>query len=276
MCIIRIFVAAALVIVLYSLWMSIRKKDFWIIVLMLGSFVASFLLAVVEGKATLYRSAQFLPLICAFGILVAARAVSGFAAWLRAGVGRQEIRGAITKGIVVLYVFISVVILWNQCTDLNKWFYVDYQKYEYTKDYMLRVANELERNFDTGKPVIFTGEWDNPESIVGDAYVDYSSGTFYKMKRIADLADGHLLEKFYRDHGVWVAQAPSLSVVSWGKYAFDTDEELLRFLRMHGHEFRPLPDTSLYDPAEKYAVELPSFPAEGSIVDMGDYIIIHF
>ena len=273
---IRIFVAAALVIVVYSLWMSVRKKDFWIIVLMLGSFVASFLLAVVEGKATLYRSAQFLPLICAFGILVAARAVSGFAAWMRAGVGRQKIRGVIAKGIVVLYVFISAVILWNQCTNLNKWFYVDYQKYEYTKDYMLRVADELERNFDISKPIVFTGIWENPRSIVADAYVEYSSEDFYRMKRITDLVDEHLLEKFYRDYGVWVAQTPSLSVVSWGKYAFDTDEELIRFLRLHGHEFRPLLDTSLYEPAEQYALELPSFPMEGSIVDMGDYIIVHF
>ena len=273
---IRIFVAAALVIVLYSLWMSVRKKDLWIIVLMLGSFVAAFLLAVVEGKATLYRSAQFLPLICAFGILMTARAVSGLAAWIRAGEGKQKIRGKCARGIVVLYVFISAVILWNQCTDLNRWFYVDYQKYEYTKDYMLRVADELERNFDTSKPIVFTGVWENPRSIVADAYVEYSSEDFYRMKRITDPVDGHLLEKFYRGYGVWVAQTPSLSVVSWGKYAFDTDEELIRFLRMHGHEFRPLLDTSLYEPAEQYALELPSFPMEGSIVDMGDYIIVHF
>ena len=273
---IRIFVAAALVIVVYSLWMSVRKKDFWIITLMLGSFAASFLLAVVEGKATLYRSAQFLPLTCAFGILVAARAVSSFAAWMRAGVGRQEIRGRIANGIVALYVFFTAVILWNQCTDMNKWFYVDYQKYEYTKDYMLRVADELERKFDTSKPIVFTGIWENPRSIVADAYVEYSSEDFYRMKRITDLVDEHLLEKFYRDYGVWVAQTPSLSVVSWGKYAFDTDEELIRFLRLHGHEFRPLLDTSLYEPAEQYALELPSFPMEGSIVDMGDYIIVHF
>lgn len=273
---IRIFVAAVLVIAAYSLWRSIRQKDLWIFVLMAGSFIAAFLLAVVEGKATLYRSAQFLPLVCGFGVLMASCAVSGFGAWLRAGRNRRRVRTILAKGSIVLYVFIVSAIMWNQCTDLNKWFYVDYQKYEYTKDYMLRVANELERNFDTGKPIIFTGEWDNPKSIVEDAYVDYSSETFYKMKRITDLVDEHLLEKFYRGHGVWVAQAPSLSVVSWGKYAFDTDEELIRFLRMHGHEFTPLLDTSLYESAELYALELPSFPAEGSIVDMGDYIIIHF
>lgn len=273
---IKIFVLAVLVIVLYSLWRTLKQKDPWIVVLMLGSMVAAFLLAVVEGKATLYRSAQFLPLVCGVGVLLAACAVAGFGSRVRAGRSRQKIRTFFAKGSVILYILLSAVILWNQCTDLNKWFYVDYRKYEYTKDYMLRVAVELEKNFDTGKPIVFTGEWENPRGIVADAYVDYSSGEFYRMKRITDLVDEHLLDKFYRDYGVWVAQTPSLSVVSWGKYAFDTDEELIRFLRLHGHEFKPLLDTSLYESAEQYALELPSFPVEGSIVDMGDYIIVHF
>ncbi len=282
---IKIFVAASAVIVLYSLWRSFRQKDLWIAVLMIGSFLAAFLLALVEGKATLYRSAQFLPLVCGFGILLAARAVEGICVRLRGSVrlsgGEQSLQRRrraqwLEKGVSALYLFAAAVILWNQCTELNKWFYVDYQKYEYSKEYMLRVAYELEKNFDTTKPVVFTGVWENPKSIVEDAYVDYSSDTFYRMKRITDLVDEHLLEKFYRGHGVWVAQTPSLSVVSWGKYAFDTDEELIRFLKMHGHEFRALPDTSLYETAERYSLELPSFPMEGSIVDMGDYIIVHF
>lgn len=272
---IRIFVLAALLILCYSLWRCVRQKDLWILFLTAGGFVAAFLLAVIEGKATLYRSAQFLPLICGYGVLVSACAVKGFGMKLCSGGGRSRLRGPLAKGSRYGFVFVCAVILWNQCTELNKWFYVDYMKYEYTKDYMLRVANELERNFDTGKPVFFTGVWENPKGLVEDAYVDYSSETFYKMKRIADQVDGHLLEKFYRTHGVWVAQTPSLSVVSWGKYAFGTDEELIRFLRFHGHEFRPLLDTSLYEGAELYALELPSFPAKGSIVDMGDYILVH-
>lgn len=273
---IRIFLLSALVILCFCLWRCVKQRDPWIVLLMVGSFVAAFLLAVVEGKATLYRSAQFLPLICGYGVLIAACAVTGFGVKLRSGGSKGGLRDVLVKGSRGLCVFLCAVVLWNQCVDLNKWFYVDYRKYEYTKDYMLRVADELERDFDISKPIIFTGNWENPRTLVEDAYVDYSSETFYKMKRVTDPIDEHLLEKFYRDYGVWVAQTPTLSVVSWGKYAFDTDEELIRFLRLHGHEFQPLLDTSLYEAAEQYALELPSFPQEGAIVDMGDYIIVHF
>lgn len=260
---IKIFVLAAVVILLFALWRSIRQKDGWIVLLAAGAFVSAFLLAVVEGSATLYRSAQFLPLICAFGVMMAVYAVSG-------------INGKVGKICSGLVLVIVVSVLWNQCTDLNKWFYVDYNKYQYTKAYMSRVGDALERDFDTDKPVIFTGEWENPKSIVADAYVDIGSETFFKMQRITSMVDEHLLEKFYRTHGVWVAQTPSLSVVSWGKYAFGTNEELVRFMAHHGYEVRPLLDSSCYETAEQYGVSMPSFPKEGSIQDMGDYIIVHF
>lgn len=277
---IKVFVMAAVVTGLFGVWRSIRQKDVWIVLLTAGVFVAAFLLAVVEGKATLYRSAQFLPLVCAFGMLMATYAMSGFVGSLvkNAGGAGKRLRWRLMAAKTSWAVFgvAAAGILWNQCTDLNKWFYVDYNKYQYTKDYMCRVGDALERDFDLSKPVVFTGEWDNPESIVGDAYVAIGSEDFFRMKRITDLVDEHLLEKFYRSHGVWVAQTPSLSVVSWGKYAFETDEELVRFMAHHGYEIKPLLDTSYYEDAEEYALDMPNFPQEGSIEDMGDYIIVHF
>lgn len=277
---IKVFVITAVVICVFGIWRSIRQKDVWIVLLTVGVFVASFLLAVVEGKATLYRSAQFVPVICAFGMLMATYAVSGFVGSPvknAGGAGKLlRLRSAVAKVTGAVFGVVAASVLWNQCTDLNKWFYVDYNKYQYTKEYMCRVGDALERDFDLSKPVVFTGEWDNPESIVKDAYVAIGSEDFFKLKRVTDMVDEHLLEKFYRSHGVWVAQTPSLSVVSWGKYAFETDEELVRFMAHHGYEIKPLLDTTCYEAAEEYALDMPSFPQEGSIEDVGNYIIVHF
>lgn len=98
-----------------------------------------------------------------------------------------------------------------------------------------QIAMDLERDFDTSKPVIFTGNYDIPYSIVQDAYVSYSSPVYYKMKRLADLVDPDLLDKYNRgSRGVWVAQTPALSVIDWGRYAFDSDAELVKFLKCTG------------------------------------------
>lgn len=277
---IKIFVLATAVILLFALWRTFKQRDGWILILSVGVFVAAFLLVVVEGSVTLYRSAQFLPLICGFGMLMATYAVAGLVGGLqKTGSGKaggSKWRNVIAKAGRLIFGVVAASILWNQCTDLNKWFYVDYNKYQYAKEYMSQVAYALKADYDLSKPVIFTGEWENPKSIVEDAYVDYSSETYIKMVYLAELVDDHILEKYYREYGVWVAQTPSLSVISWGKNAFGTDEELVRFMAHHGHIVQPRVDDTYYEEAEQYSVNMPSFPQEGSIEDMGDYIIVHF
>lgn len=300
---IKIFVAAALVIACYSLYRSIRNRDPWILLFCIGGFVASFLLAIVEGKATLYRSAQFLPVICGYGALMLVYACRGL--WkaqkmkcsdtektddkkqnpaeekhIEVSAGSKTWKQSKAYGIAcnvckAVVTAVLGVVLWNQCADLNHWFYVDYMKYENAKEAVSQVAYDLGRDFDTSKPVVFTGTYEVPQGIIGDAYVGYDTETFFKMKRIADRVDEHLLEKFYRPYGLWVAQTPSLSVINWGKYAFDDDSELIKFFVMHGYDLKPQLDKNVYYDAEMYALDLPAYPQQGYIVDMGGYLLVN-
>lgn len=280
---IRVFLLAAVVMMVMSIWQSIRRRDLWILFLTVGSFAVSFLLVIVEGKATLYRSAQFLPVICGYGALLFIYGVwhiTGKRAE-RAGrgavpAGQSRMAGRVKTVCRGAAVFLLFVILWNQCMDMNRWFYVDYRKYEAAQNTVRQIAQKLREGFDISKPVMFAGTYEIPRGIIEDAYIEYNSETFYRMKQITSLVDEHLLEKFYRPYGVWVAQTPSLSVIDWGRYAFDDNSELIRFFAMEGYELQPFPDIEMYQEAEEYAQELPHFPAEGSIVDMGDYIIVHF
>lgn len=272
---IKIFLLAAVVIGLFSAWRAVKGKDLWAFLLMLGGLAVPLLLAVIEGKATYYRSAQFLPVVCAFGALFVVYAVSD----RNRAVERKTQKSTVIKSTATVVrsitVFMLCVILWNQCADMNKWFYVDYLKYESAKELAGRIYSELERGYDTSKPVVFTGAYEIPKAIIADAYVSIGTETYFKMKRITDMVDEHLLEKFYRPYGVWVAQTPALSVIDWARYAFESNEEMVRFFEMHGFVIQPLSDPSIYDTAEEYSVDLPNFPQEGSIVDMGEYIIVH-
>lgn len=64
---IRIFVLSAAVIVAVTLLRVIRGRDLWALLLLPAAYFAAFSLLFVEGKATLYRSAQFLPIFCGYG-----------------------------------------------------------------------------------------------------------------------------------------------------------------------------------------------------------------
>lgn len=263
---IKIFVFASLLLVVFAVWKTFRQKDLWIGVLAIGIFVAAFLLVVIEGKATLYRAAQFLPLICGLGALMPAYMVESLKM-------RRVVYGVLSK----VSIFILCAILWNQCFDINQWFYVDWMKYEVAKDTMSQVAKELQAHYDTSKPVVFTGSYMPPEGVIGRAYASYGSEEYYKIKRLTDLLDKDLLDKFNRgSYGVWVAQTPALSVIDWGFAAFENDAELVHFCEMHGYDLMANMDNALYEELQVKTANFPRFPQEGSIMDMGEYIVVHF
>lgn len=273
---IRIFILSAAVILVVTLVRVIRGRDLWALLLLPAAYLAAFSLLFIEGKATLYRSAQFLPVFCGYGALLFVYGI-----WQLTGTMSPKAKNTagrkISAGVRALAVLVLAVTLWNQCMDMTRWFYIDKKKYDAAVKTVDQIAMDLERDFDTSKPVIFTGNYDIPYSIVQDAYVSYSSPVYYKMKRLADLVDPDLLDKYNRgSRGVWVAQTPALSVIDWGRYAFDSDAELVKFFEMHGHQLVALKDISLYAAAEEESLDLPEYPQEGYIVDKGDYIIVHF
>ena len=269
---IRIFVLSAAVITVVTLVRVIRGRDVWALVLLPAAYLAAFSLLFIEGKATLYRSAQFLPVFCGYGALLFTYIIYELTGSPGRGVHRKLCLGM--RGIAVV---VLVVITWNQCMDMTKWFYIDKQKYDAAVKTVDQIALDLERDFDTSKPVIFTGNYEIPYSIIQDAYVSYGDRKYYKMKRLTDLIDPDLLDKYNRgSKGVWVAQTPALSVIDWGRYAFDSDAELVKFFAMHGHTLTACEDIDRYAEAEKASLELPEYPQDGYIVDKGDYIIVHF
>ncbi len=292
---IRIFVYAGVLLTLAGIGYAIYKKDAWIFVLTIGSFIACFLLVLIEGSATLYRSAQFLPLICGYGALLLGFIVKDLTAGrpcrldAKAKANTKEttenagFKNSLPKKTIPWYklcrgisVALLSIILWNQCADLNKWFYMDWMKYEAAKETAGRVYYELQNEFDTGKPVVFTGVANPPKGIINDAYVTLYSETYYKIKRLTDLVDENLIYKYYRDYGVWVAQTPALSVLDWGINAFEGGEEMQKFFRMHGYDYVVNTDREVFAEASQTSLDWPKFPAEGSIQDMGEYIIVHF
>lgn len=273
---IRIFVLSAVVITVVTLVRVIRGRDLWALILLPTAYLAAFSLLFIEGKATLYRSAQFLPIFCGYGVLFFVYAVWKVTVWWERKTQKSQ-NSRICRGVRGIAILVLAVIVWNQCMDMTKWFYIDKQKYDAAVQTVDQIALDLERDFDTSKPVIFTGNYEIPYSIVKDAYVSYGDSKYYKMKRLTDLIDPDLLDKYNRgSRGVWVAQTPALSVIDWGRYAFDSDAELVKFFAMHGHSLVACGDIDRYAEAEEESLNLPEYPQDGYIVDKGDYIIVHF
>lgn len=253
------------VLLVTSVIYGIRRKNIFLPLAAGMVPVLPVLLIFVEGKEAYYRSCQYVPLVGAFGVLLL----------FRAGQAHLPIWG---KRVGVLF---AAALLWNQCFDMNRWFYVDYQKYEYFKGVMITVAHDLERDHDLSKPVIFGGVCQVPYSIMEDARVDFYSPQYRIIKALGDLVDPHLIEKYNYNGsggiGYVFAETPIFSTLQWGMTAFDgTAREIQNFLRMLGYDIYIEKNLQLIDDVNQLRTDMPHFPQEGYIREEENYIIVNF
>lgn len=258
---IAVYEVAVLLIGGLSLYLAVKKKNIWYPVLYAGMLIAPFLLTIAEAKVTHYRSCQFLPFFGALGILLCYE--------LLAGSKRRAARCAAGA--------LAVVLIYNQAAMMNKSFYVDYQKYQITRDILNQVAYEIEGKYGTETPVVFTGHYDVPKELLSDYYVDYTSWNYRMIAAVTDLVDEDLKEKYFSYQGYSFIGEALYPFIQWGLYAFDgTNREIIAFLKMHGHSFTSISDPEMLQEIRKMAADFPGWPAEGSVSMQNGYVLVNF
>ena len=242
--------------------MAVKRKNFWYPVLFAGMLVAPFLLTVAEARVTYYRSCQYLPFVTALGVLLFFQAFS-----------QTKYR----KSWQIVAAAFSVILVFNQASYMNESFYTDYKKYESTKETMNKVALEIEKQFGSDMPVVFTGHYDTPHELVENYYVSYSSWQYRWIAGITDLVDEHLKEKYFTPYGYSFIGEANYPLIQWGLDAFDgTNRELIKFLEMHGHSFQTITDTAVLEEAEEISETMPKWPETGSVAQQDGYVLVHF
>lgn len=245
-----------------SVILAVKKRNLWYPVLFVGMLVAPFLLTLAEMNVTYYRSCQYLPFFAAAGV------------WLFCyGLTQWKHYGTWVSGIMI---FLSILIVWNQAEFMNRNFYMDYKKYETTKEMLCEIAYEIERDYGTDTPVIFTGHYNTPYALTEDYYVSYGSWEFRWIVNLTDWIDPHLKEKYYSEWGYSFIGEANYSMIQWAFDAFDgTNGQMMNFLKMHGHSFPMVTDLEVIKEANEIGDQMPSFPAEGSIIQRDGYILVH-
>lgn len=265
---VTVFVIAVIVLSLLGLYYTVRHRNLWIIICVMGIVLFPWVMLIIEGYPTHYRASQYVPLVCAFAVLLTSYVI-GCGTWR--GIG---------KVVPIIGAAVGLILTYNQASEMNKWFYVDYLKYEDAKSTMNAIALELEAHYDTSKPVIIRGSYEVPHGIIKDAYVNDETWQYQWIKKILDAIDPHLMEKYYSasGYGYYFSETPLISVIDWGVNAFDdTNVEFFKFWEMHGHSFVMETDLEKYEEAQQKMTELqmPSWPEEGYIVELEEYIIVN-
>ena len=259
---ITILVLAAGILILFAIVKSIRSKDVWILLAGLGVLMLPWIMPVLEGVATYYRTSQYIPLLTAFSVLLVI--------WEY----QKKKRNICVRSIGL---FLAMVLLYQQVYELGKWLYLDARKYEDTKSTLDAVALNILENHDASKPICIIGEYGVPESLLQEGCTPKWSKKYTIVSTLVKIVDEDIFDQYDTKQGYLYGETIALSFIDWGSAAFyGFDREIIKFWKMHGFTFAEDGNLSHYEEAEKYMEDGPVWPEQDSIVEMEEYIIVNF
>ena len=249
---IAMFWAAMIIFAVFGLGQVIKKKSMLLLLNVIGIFGISWVITLVEGNTGAYRTMQTFPVLVAVAMMVLYH-------WLMA-VNRKKILRNI--GLVIV-----MICLYNQVYDTNKWYYVDYMKYEEEKAICHELAYDIKREATMDKPMIFVGRIEEYGTI--DTYMCVRPDS-WQYRLFAKLDGTTETDKKYE-----IVQNPAwYSVFAWGVDAFDEQAtEIANFFAYHGYPIEVATREEKWE-ILKEVQDMPVWPKEGSIVEMNDYVIV--
>lgn len=247
---------------LWSLIRSVQKRDFIILLSVIGAIIMPWTLTILEGYATYYRTAQYIVLINAVIVLAAALLL-------------EKLRGK--KAVKYVGFLAAVLLLYHEAHEMNYWLKVDQDKYEDACRTADAVALEIIRDYDENLPVCVVGEYNVPSAIAAKSYSPVWSKRTTLATWAIGLLDKELVADYMEPAGYRFAETPLLSVIKWGSTAFyGTDIELIKFWENRGFSFTVDGTIEHYAYGEELLEKgMPAWPEEGSIIQMDGYILVN-
>lgn len=257
-----VLVLAELVLLVWGVLQTVRRRDGWILAAVFGILLLPWVMPLLEGSATYYRSSEYVPLLTAFAVLPAGYELC------------RMPRPRVVRGVGL---FLAFLLLYHQGYEMNKWLLVDVMKYEDDRRTLDALALELMAEYDVDKPICVVGNRPTPVSLLEDVYCPQWSKKYDLVKWLVCAVDERIFEKYDTPEGYAVAETPQLSFINWANKAYyGFDRELIKFWKMHGFTFTEDGNLDHYRQARKLMKDAPVWPGKGSIVEQEDYIIVNF
>lgn len=247
------FAVATAVMVLIIVYLIKHCKKIELIILFIGIWMCNFLLSLIAGGWTGYRTCQVAGLFVAFVFMLSYQLVR--------------------KSRKYIYVAFTVCMVWVcyiQTSVLAKHSILNYERSEEEAAAVRMIGYEISQRNPDNKPIIFVGEYQ-----LNDRIKDHI--------RIKEGLSLSLAQKFYAkvsgkplDEGErFFTESMIRSNLEWSVSVFGNQDIMLKLFQYYGYDYLPVSDEIELKDAEEYADKnMESWPRNGFYYEGEDYVII--
>ena len=240
---------------------ALKKRGAVMLVSIFGMLLSLIILSLVQGSFSPYRTCQVFAVFCAFTLMILVNQ-------LKKGESKQK------NAMRICSLVLCGLLCFYQASYVNHFLELNHRRSESEAQVIYQINYDLKHNYSSKKPVLFVGTFDLDKGIVEEASVPKDSKSWKLYKKLAT--------KYYN-----ITNQPQKakklsrklpvnninSVISWSVTAFE-QESMPKLFAYYGCSYVPA-DYSLYKSSKQIAKEMPAYPKNGYIKDVGDYIIVH-
>ena len=241
---------------------SVKRKNITIFLLFLGSICSLFALSIIQGNSAPYRTCQVFQIFSAFAFMILIQSL---------------INTNKAKLVKNIFICLSFLIIFYQAKDLNKYFYLNYTRYEQEKIALVSMAEKLKEQYDIqNKPVIFVGHYDLSNYIKERCYIKTDT-LGAKIANMLVSAYDPENETYSEEKYAYIYKPIDSNInsyLNWATMAFsEVNTEILKWLDILGYDyFKQGTENMLADMLIK--VNNGTVPLErNTIYEFDDYIL---
>ena len=221
----------------------------------LGMFLSLIILSLLQGTPTALRSCQVFAPFCGFTAMILVQCLQ-----------RKWLRNAALVGFACLFLY--------QASYINYFLVLNHHRSEQDAHTVAHIGLTLQTEFDREKPVIFVGGYSLSEELAEARSISENDlrWKLYKaimLKAYSAIGKDTPLNRQLPETNV-------TSVINWSILAFK-QSSMLKLFNYYGFDYIPADYDTVYEEATQYAenTNMPAYPYDGYIQDVGDYIIVH-
>ena len=246
--------AACCVLFMILTGMLVRKYGAALLLPLLGLAGATVLLPLIQGYTVEYRACQPMALFVSFTLVLCAQGASVRFPQKTMAVGLSALLGALSL---------------FQGLNLDKWMRLDYRRYQEEAGVITGVCQELTEEYGMERPVVFVGKYPLSQPLLAPCTVTREDPLF---NRLAEHIAPAPQSRKYVETNIqgWLGWAVDAFARDGGRL----NQEMGHILEYVGYGQLPLGSDAQYYEAKAALADLPAWPREGCIRDMGDYIAV--